>query len=125
MMAVFNPIINSAYIAILQAKVEQDLQGRIFGLESAISTVSFPLGQLLAGPLADRVFEPAMMPGGALAGTLGAVFGTGRGAGIGLVIVIGGVLAIVNGVVGYLIRPIREIETILPDRGIVEQAAES
>ena len=75
-MAVFNPIINSAYIAILQAKIEQDLQGRIFGLENAISTVSFPLGQLLAGQLADRVFEPALMPGGALAGSLGPIFGT-------------------------------------------------
>jgi len=117
-MAVFNPIINSAYIAILQAKVEQDLQGRIFGLENAISTVSFPLGQLVAGQLADRVFEPALMPGGSLSAVLGPLLGTGRGAGIGLVIVIGGVIAILNGVAGYLIRPIREIETLLPDHGV-------
>jgi len=123
MMAVFNPIINSAYIAILQAKVEQDLQGRIFGLENAISTVSFPLGQLLAGQLADHVFEPAMVPGGAFAESLGPIFGTGRGAGIGVVIVIGGVIAILNGLAGYLIEPIREIETILPDQGISEKAA--
>ena len=123
MMAVFNPIINSAYIAILQSKVEQDLQGRIFGLESAISTISFPLGQLLAGQLADRVLEPTMMPGGTLADLLGTFFGTGRGAGIGLVIVIGGVIAIINGLAGYLIKPIREIETILPDRGVVDSNA--
>ena len=32
-MSVFNPMINSLYIAILQAKIEPDLQGRIFGLE--------------------------------------------------------------------------------------------
>ena len=120
-MAVFNPIINSAYIAILQAKVEQDLQGRIFGLENAISTISFPLGQLLAGQLADRVFEPALAEGGSLVAPLGSVFGTGPGAGIGLVIVIGGVIAIINGLAGYLIEPIREIERLLPDHGLARE----
>ncbi len=124
-MAVFNPIINSAYIAILQAKVEQDLQGRIFGLENAISTISFPLGQLLAGQLADRVFEPALAEGGSLTATLGSVFGTGPGAGIGVVIVIGGVIAILNGLAGYLIEPIREIESLLPDHGLAKEPAQS
>ena len=122
LMAVFNPIINSAYIAILQAKIEPGLQGRIFGLENAISTISFPLGQLLAGWLADNVFEPAMMPGGALVGYLGSFFGSGRGAGIGVVIMIAGVLAIFNGSLGYLIKPIREIETLLPDYESVEKS---
>ena len=117
-MAVFNPIINSAYIAILQAKVAPDLQGRIFGLENAITTISFPLGQLIAGQLADRVFEPALSPGGSLAESLGLVMGTGPGAGIGFSIVIGGVIAISLGIVGYLIKPIREIESILPDHGL-------
>jgi DHA3 family macrolide efflux protein-like MFS transporter len=114
MMAIFNPIINSAYIAILQEKVAPDLQGRIFGLEGAISTISYPLGQLLAGQLADRVFEPALISGGRFAALFGPFFGTDAGAGMGLVIVIGGVIAIINGIAGYLIKPIREIESILP-----------
>jgi len=116
-MAVFNPIINSAYIAILQEKVAPDLQGRIFGLEGAISTISFPLGQLVAGQLADRVFEPGLMNGGGVFDFLGTVFGTSAGAGMGLVIVIGGIVAIITGTAGYLIKSIREIETILPDHG--------
>ena len=110
-MAIFNPIINSAYIAILQEKVAPDLQGRIFGLENAITTISFPFGQLLA----DRVFEPALSPGGSLASTLGVLMGTGPGAGIGFVIFLGGMIAIINGIAGYSIKPIREIESILPD----------
>ncbi|MBC8334392.1 MAG: MFS transporter [Anaerolineales bacterium] len=118
LMAVFNPIINSAYIAILQAKVEPDLQGRIFGIEYAISTVSYPLGQLVAGWLADNIFEPALMPGGSLSNTLGSVLGTGPGAGIGFVIIIGGGMAIFNGLLGYLVKPIRQIETLLPDHGM-------
>lgn len=74
-MAVFNPIINSAYIAILQAKVEPGLQGRIFGIEFAITTISYPLGQLAAGWLADNVFEPAMQPGGSLVNYFGDPYG--------------------------------------------------
>ena len=114
-MAVFNPIINSAYIAILQEKVAPDIQGRIFGLENAITTVTFPIGQLVAGQLADRVFEPALSPGGSLADSLGMIMGTGPGAGIGFSIVLGGVIAIALGIAGYLIKPIREIEILLPD----------
>ena len=123
-MAIFNPIVNSAYIAILQSKVAPDLQGRIFGLEDTISTVSWPLGQLAAGMLADNLFEPAMAPGGGLAGTLGPIFGTGPGAGMGVLIVIGGILAIGNGTLGYLVRPIRDIEELMPDHGVGVEVAE-
>jgi MFS family permease len=113
--SVFNPMINSFYIAILQAKIEPDLQGRIFGLENSISTITFPLGQLIAGLSVDHVLEPALMPGGSLANSLGKLTGTGAGAGIGLIVVIGGIFAILTGVAGYLFKPVREIETLLPD----------
>jgi DHA3 family macrolide efflux protein-like MFS transporter len=115
-MAVFNPIINSAYIAILQAKVAPDLQGRIFGLENMVSTVSFPLGQLAAGLLADNVMEPALAPNGGLVPLLGPLTGTGVGAGMGAVIVFGGAVSILTGLAGYLVPSIRQIETLLPDQ---------
>lgn len=111
--AIFNPIINSAYIAIFQAKVAPDFQGRVFGIEDAISTISFPLGQLIAGPLADLVFEPGFQAGRLR--DLGFIFGTDFGAGMGLVITIGGILSVLVGFAGYLIKPIREIEELLPD----------
>ncbi|MGD2161958.1 MAG: MFS transporter [Anaerolineales bacterium] len=112
------PIINSAYIAILQAKVTPEMQGRVFGIEYTLTAVSFPLSQLLAGQLADRVLEPALLPGGSLNDLLGPIFGAGPGAGMGLTIFIGGIIAIITGVVGYLIEPIREIETHMPDHGV-------
>ncbi len=119
-MAFVFPIIDSAYIAILQAKIAPEMQGRIFGIENAITTVTFPLSQLLAGQLADRVFEPALMPGGGLADSLGPIFGVGPGAGMGLTIFIGGIIAIFTGIIGYIIEPIREIETIMPDHEFEE-----
>jgi len=119
-LAAFNPIINAAYIAILQAKVEPDLQGRIFGIENSVSTISFPLGQLAAGWLADNIFEPAMLSNGPLANTLGPLVGTATGAGIGVVIMLGGVIGLFKAVIGYLIKPIREIETLLPDHDVLD-----
>lgn len=118
MMSFFTPIINSAYIAILQAKVQPGLQGRIFGIEHAITVISFPLGQLVAGGLADKLFEPAMQSGGSMESILGPLLGTGPGTGISLVIVIGGFLGVITGLAGYLIKPIREIEMLLPDHGV-------
>lgn len=125
LMALFDPIINSAYIAILQAKVEPDLQGRIFGIEYAISTISFPLGQLVAAWLADNIFEPALLAGGSLSRTLGIYLGTGPGVGFGFVIMIGGGIAVINGLIGYLVNPIREIESLLPDHGMGEEKLET
>ncbi|MEJ2447148.1 MAG: MFS transporter [Anaerolineales bacterium] len=113
--SVGNPIINSAYIAILQAKVAPDYQGRVFGIDHTLSTVSFPIGQLIAGQLADRVLEPAFQSGGM--GRLGDLLGTVHGTGMGMVIAVGGIISVLTGVAGYLIKPIREIEEILPDYG--------
>jgi len=114
-MSLFNPMINSLYIAVLQAKVEPDLQGRIFGLENAISTITYPTGQLIAGLAVDNFLEPALMPGGSLVIIFGGIAGTGAGAGMGLTILFGGILAVITGVAGYAIKSIREIETLLPD----------
>ena len=115
-------VVNTLYIAILQAKVAPDLQGRIFGIEYLITTASFPIGQLIAGFVGDNWLEPAMQPSGNLAGTLGWLVGTGSGTGFSLVILIGGLLTAAVGVSCTLIRPIREIETLLPDHTITEPA---
>jgi len=45
----------------------------------------------------------SLISGGRFAALFGPIFGTEAGAGMGLVIVIGGVISIVNGIAGYLI----------------------
>ncbi len=109
------PILNGSSQAIWQAKVAPDVQGRVFSVRRLIAQITAPLAMLLAGPLADYVFEPAMMPGGAWAGTFGGLVGTGPGAGISLIFIIAGLLGALVGVVGYAIPAIRDVETILPD----------
>ena len=74
-----------------------------------------PFGFLLGGWLADHIFEPAMMPDGALAPILGGIVGTGAGAGMAsmfLFTAIGGMLISLS---GYLFPAIRHVEHDLLD----------
>jgi hypothetical protein len=109
------PFINGGNQSIWQAKVAPDVQGRVFATRRLIAQIAGPLGMLLAGPLADRVFEPAMQAGGRWAATFGWLVGTGPGAGMGLILVIVGLLGALAGVIGYAVRTIRDAERILPD----------
>jgi len=117
-------VINGSNQAIWQAKVEPAVQGRVFATRSVISRLTTPLSMLLAGPLADRVFEPAMMPGGSLAGMFGAVVGTGAGAGMALILFLAGCLGVAGGALGYAVRLVREVEVLVPDHDIATASAD-
>jgi hypothetical protein len=111
----FEPVVNGSDRAIWQSKVAPDVQGRVFATQLLISQITIPIAMLLAGPLADYVFEPAMMPGGSLSGAFGWLVGVGPGAGMALMISIAGVVGIILPLLGYTIRDIREVESIMPD----------
>jgi len=114
-MQFFIPIINGSNQAIWQAKVAPDVQGRVFATRRLIAWLVAPLSRLAAGPLADFVFEPAMMPAGSLAGLFGGLVGTGPGAGMSLMFVIVGLLGTLVALGGYAFRVVRDAEDILPD----------
>ena len=117
--ALFSPIINGSNQAIWQAKVAPDVQGRVFATRRLIAWLVTPVAQLLAGPLADKVLEPAMSAGGNLAPLFGGIIGTGPGAGISLMFVITGFLAAIAGLAGYFFPVVRNVEDILPDHEAV------
>ena len=125
--AFFGPIINASNQALWQAKVEPDVQGRVFGVRRLIAFGIIPLARLLAGPLADQVFEPAMQQGGGLADTFGWLVGTGDGAGMSLILVFCGLAVSLVAIVGYTVRAVRDVEDILPDFDAIpeETAAEA
>ena len=114
----FGPIINGSNQAIWQAKVAPDVQGRVFTARQFIAWLVLPVTQLLAGPLADRVLEPAMAEGGSLAPVFSWLVGTGTGAGIGLLFVVTGGLAALASLGGYLFPAVRDAEDILPDHDL-------
>ena len=121
----FINILNASNQAIWQAKVAPDVQGRVFATRRLIAQITAPFAMFIAGPLADTIFTPAMMPDGAWAGVLGGIFGTGEGAGIGLLIFISGMIGGGAALTGFLFPFIRNAERILPDHDINQSVAET
>jgi len=119
----FMPIANGCNQAIWQSKVDPDVQGRVFATRMLIATIGIPISMLLAGPLADHLFEPGMAAGGALAGPFGWLVGTGKGTGMSLMLVIVAIASAVVAVVAYSVRSIRDAEAILPDFKPLEAGA--
>jgi DHA3 family macrolide efflux protein-like MFS transporter len=113
--SIFDPIVNVSMDSFLQAKVPPDLQGRVFSASDFIAQAMLPFTPLLAGYFGDRIFEPAMGTGGALANMFGWLVGTGPGSGFGLLILLCGVGGTLIGLAGYLIPSLRNVDTVLPD----------
>jgi DHA3 family macrolide efflux protein-like MFS transporter len=109
------PIMNSSSQAIWQSKVAPDLQGRVFAVRRMIAQFTVPIGDFSAGPLADKVFNPMLLPGGALAATAGKVIGVGPGRGIAFMFMVGAILPAICAVVGFLNPRLRNVESELPD----------
>ena len=116
--AVFIPFITSAERAIWQSKVAPGVQGRVFSTKGMFQQATLPIGYLLAGPLADRVFEPAMAVGGSLSDVFGWLVGTGPGAGMGLMFACTSILGMAMSLSGYLFRSVRNVEMDLPDHTV-------
>jgi MFS family permease len=109
------PFITAPNQAIWQVKTPPELQGRVFAVRGMLQMLTIPLGYLVAGPLADKVFEPAMNVGGWLSSTFGWISGAGPGAGMGLMFAISALGGTLTGLIGFCIPAIRNVESELPD----------
>ncbi len=109
------PILSSSNQVIWQKKVAPDVQGRVFAIRRTIVLATPLLTYVVAGPLADRVFEPLMAIHGPLAGSIGQILGVGPGRGIGLLFVSMGLLLVLMTAISYLSPHLRHVEDELPD----------
>ncbi|MFF5077406.1 amino acid adenylation domain-containing protein [Actinoplanes sp. NPDC000266] len=105
----------SHWIAVVQNKVGFDLQGRVLAVFLTLMMLTMPVGYLIVGPLAERYVEPLLAPGGALAGNVGSVFGTGEGRSLALLVFVSGLLQIAWCVRGWYDRRVHFVEDTLPD----------
>jgi len=110
------PLVNGSNQAIWQSKVTPNVQGRVFSVRRLIAQVTGPLSMALAGPLADKVFEPAFSGGeGWLVELLAPIFGSGSGTGMSVIIAISGILALGVGLGAFQNGRILHLEKLIPD----------
>lgn len=109
------PLLLGTSQALWQSKVPPDLQGRVFAMRRMVAWSTLPLAYLVAGPLADRVFEPLLAPDGSLARILGPWIGVGEGRGIGLLYILLGTLVVLTVAVAARFPRLRRLEEELPD----------
>jgi MFS family permease len=100
---------------IWQMKVAPEMLGRVFALQLAVGVGAQSLGALLAGPLADNLFESLMNRTGAFASSIGLLIGTGPGRGIAVMFLLVGLIELVIVLVSALQPNIRLLEDGLPD----------
>lgn len=104
------PIIAASTNVIWQTKVSPEVQGRVFAIRRMISWSSIPVAYLCSGFLAEHVFNPMLLEGGALAGTLGRIVGVGPGRGIGVMFLAVALVTIVVVLIASLNRAFRGVE---------------
>jgi DHA3 family macrolide efflux protein-like MFS transporter len=121
--AIVVPLVNGSNQAIWQSKVAPDVQGRVFSARRLIAWFTNPISPIIAGTLADFVFEPQMrVTTSTLSQTFDWLVGTGPGAGMGLIIFFCGFLSVLVGVAGYFVPAIYKAETMLPDHDELKKA---
>lgn len=109
-------LINGSNQAIWQSKVAPEVQGRVFSVRRFVAQITSPVSMAIAGPLADKVFEPGLATAdGRLAPFFGAIFGTEAGAGMSLLIFICGMVIVGVSLIAYKTPHIRFVETLIPD----------
>lgn len=123
------PFIVSPYFALWQEIVPPDVQGRVFSIREMVQVASQPVGFLLGGLMADRLFEPAMLSNGWFSVLFGSLVGTGHGAGMASMFLFTSVCGGLLGLIGLLLPSIRQLDEqgsfdpqlkLLPDRPLTQ-----
>lgn len=104
------PFINTSADVLIRKNIANDKQGRVWGIIGVLSQLGYVAAYSVAGFLADHVFNPLLNQGGFLAATVGRIIGTGRGRGIGLLLIISGLFVMVLAGITSGIRSIRALE---------------
>lgn len=120
----FGPVINSSNQTIWQLKVSPDKQGRVFSIRRMIAQISAPLGMVVAGALADNIFEPMVANADPtpMSRMIMQVFGSVQGSGMAFLITTAGLLMVLIGLAAYLNPSVRNVETLLPDHDQISQS---
>lgn len=106
------PLMMSSEMALWTLATPAAVQGRVFAAHFLTYEIaSLPIA-LIAGPLSDRVFEPAMQSSRLLQMVFGPIVGTGPGSGIALLYTMGAIICLLVGVLSWRLPQLRRLEKI-------------
>ncbi len=86
------PFINTSIEVLIRKNIDNKKQGRVWSIISTITYLGSIVAFVVAGFLADKVFNPLLEVNGKLAGTVGSIIGIGEGRGIGLMLIVSGII---------------------------------
>jgi MFS family permease len=101
--------------SIWMAKVEPDVQGRVFSVRSMIAQITNPLALAIAGPLVDGVFVPLMAGDSSVSDLFAHLVGRGPSAGYAAFFAMMGIATIALAVGAWGYGPVRHLERDVPD----------
>ena len=104
------PLLGSSETALWMEAVPPKLQGRVFAANSLVLELVSAIATLIAGPLCDRLLEPAMQSDTILSSLFAPMFGNGAGAGMALLYVGCAIAMFLVGAVGFRLPQLRPLE---------------
>ncbi|MBA2657660.1 MAG: MFS transporter [Tatlockia sp.] len=104
------PFANSSIDVLIRSNIATEKQGRIWSLISAFTYLGSILAYGCAGFLSDKLFNPLLMSDGALASSLGKIFGIGPGRGIAVLFFISGMLVVLLSIIIARTVAIKKLE---------------
>ena len=103
------PFMNSCADVLVRVSVPNELQGRVWGLISLITQMGTVVAYIISGVMADYVFEPMFNKNGILVENIGIIIGTGKGRGIGFMLILSGIGMLIMAIIIWKNREIREV----------------
>jgi len=103
------PFMNSCADVLVRVSIPNELQGRVWGLISLITQMGTVAAYIISGVMADYVFEPMFNKNGILVKNIGMIIGTGKGRGIGFMLILSGIGMLIMAIVIWKNGEIREV----------------
>ena len=103
------PFMNSCADVLVRVSVPNELQGRVWGLISLITQMGTVTAYIISGVMADYIFEPMFNKNGLLVENIGIIIGTGKGRGIGFMLILSGIGMLIMAIVIWKNGEIREV----------------
>jgi MFS transporter, DHA3 family, macrolide efflux protein len=124
LMFVFMPAIQVGAEVLIRKNLDNEVQGRAFGLIGFITQMGYILAYMISGVLADYVFEPFMKGNSLLAIKVGNLIGHGIGRGIALLLLISGMALLLLGIIVSKLKSVKRLERNMRNEPIIKPCPE-